>query len=253
MHFITYLIFLLPLLAVSFPPLKAPAPPPLRALPSDEAFPWPDFDPFLELGLPRSATAADVKARYRSLAKLQHADAVEGGGSPDVKEGWLRLKAAHEVLSDRRRRLRYERARAGEGVLGLFDMVFGPPKTRRLGGVPEGASGPPPAAAEPPPPPPPAAAAAEPPPPPPPAAAPKKAWWRPRSSQPAPAAPRPAAPPDFAPPDFAPPGSAPGPRAADVRRAGATLRRRRRAVSDAREALERAERASRPPPPRPPE
>lgn len=60
-------------------------------------------DHYATLGLERGASAAEIKERYRELAKRHHPD--RGGG--DAAE-LARINAAYEVLSDAEARKRYD-------------------------------------------------------------------------------------------------------------------------------------------------
>jgi len=61
------------------------------------------MNPYEVLGVARDATAAQIRAAYRKLAKRAHPDA---GGEPGVFE---RLNACYELLMDPARRARYDR------------------------------------------------------------------------------------------------------------------------------------------------
>ncbi|MEB3333887.1 MAG: DnaJ domain-containing protein [Cyanobacteriota bacterium] len=68
----------------------------------------PTADPYAVLGVSRAATAAEIKAAYRTLVKRHHPDA--GGDKTRI----LALNAAWEVLGDGDRRRRYD-AEQGHG------------------------------------------------------------------------------------------------------------------------------------------
>jgi len=70
------------------------------------ALPSPEPDHYAVLGLTRQATAAEIKAAYRSLVKRHHPDA--GGDQQRI----LALNAAWEVLRDGERRRHYDGATA---------------------------------------------------------------------------------------------------------------------------------------------
>jgi curved DNA-binding protein CbpA len=71
------------------------------------ASPKPITDPYRVLGILRGATAAQVKAAHRALAKRYHPDAATG----DAKR-FLAVQDAYQLLADPVRRLEWDRAHA---------------------------------------------------------------------------------------------------------------------------------------------
>jgi molecular chaperone DnaJ len=69
-------------------------------------------DPYQVLGVAVTASAAEIKAAYRSLVKRHHPDA--GGDDQMI----LALNAAWEVLGDAQRRAEHDRRLAGSGGSG---------------------------------------------------------------------------------------------------------------------------------------
>lgn len=66
-----------------------------------------DQDHYGVLGVPPDASAAEIKARYRELAKTHHPD-ISGDGSD---QEMAKINEAYEVLSDKRRRAKYDDGR----------------------------------------------------------------------------------------------------------------------------------------------
>jgi molecular chaperone DnaJ len=77
----------------------------------------PTQDFYKVLGVPDSATAADIKKAYRKLAKQYHPDA--NPNDPKAAERFKELSEAHTVLSDDEKKAKYDRMRR----LGAFDGV----------------------------------------------------------------------------------------------------------------------------------
>lgn len=85
------------------------------------------------LGVPRDATADDIKHAYRRLARQYHPDA--NRDDPEAAERFKEINAANEVLSDPAKRQRYDQfgdereGAAGFGDFGnisdLFASIFG--------------------------------------------------------------------------------------------------------------------------------
>src|SRR6185369_2763758 len=63
-------------------------------------------DYYRELGVPRDASAEDVKKAYRKLAAELHPDKNPGNATAEAR--FKRVNAAHQVLSDRRKRSLYD-------------------------------------------------------------------------------------------------------------------------------------------------
>src|SRR6266704_1853119 len=69
-------------------------------------------DPYAMLGLPRSATAEEIKQTYRSLAKKLHPDLNPGKAA--IEQQFKEVTAAYELLSDPAKRARYDRGEIDE-------------------------------------------------------------------------------------------------------------------------------------------
>ena len=67
----------------------------------------PEFqDYYKTLGVPRTATAADIKKAYRRLAMKYHPD--RNPGDAEAEEQFKEAKEAYEVLSDAQKRAIYD-------------------------------------------------------------------------------------------------------------------------------------------------
>lgn len=63
-------------------------------------------DPYDVLGVPRSASAADVKKAFRKLAKTWHPDQSK---DPKAKEKFAEVNGAYEILGDEKKRGQFDR------------------------------------------------------------------------------------------------------------------------------------------------
>ncbi|MEO8291687.1 MAG: molecular chaperone DnaJ [Actinomycetota bacterium] len=92
---------------------------------------WFDKDYYAVLGVPKNASAAEIKKAYRKLAQKHHPDANPGSGGAD--ERFKEISAAHDVLGDEEKRKSYDAVRemgaSGSGAGGF------------PGGFPGGAGG----------------------------------------------------------------------------------------------------------------
>jgi len=77
-------------------------------------------DPYAVLGVPRSASADDIKRAYRRLARTMHPDV--NPDDPKAEDRFKELSAAHDVLADPEKRARFDRGEIdGQGQ----DRPFG--------------------------------------------------------------------------------------------------------------------------------
>ena len=67
-------------------------------------------DYYKALGVPKTATAAEIKKSYRELARKWHPDANKG--SADAEERFEEITEAYNVLSDEKQRKEYDEARS---------------------------------------------------------------------------------------------------------------------------------------------
>jgi DnaJ-class molecular chaperone len=64
-------------------------------------------DPYDVLGVPRSASEADIKKAYRKLAKSYHPD--RNANDPKAKDKFSEINAAYEILGDAGKRASFDR------------------------------------------------------------------------------------------------------------------------------------------------
>lgn len=68
-------------------------------------------DPYTVLGVPRSASEAEVKKAFRRLAKQHHPD--RNANDPSAKEKFAELNSAYEIVGDADKRARFDRGEIG--------------------------------------------------------------------------------------------------------------------------------------------
>src|ERR671922_2462390 len=65
------------------------------------------------LGVPRTATAEEIKKAYRQLARKHHPDLQPAAERPRAAERFKEINEAYEVLSDGDKRAKYDALGAG--------------------------------------------------------------------------------------------------------------------------------------------
>ena len=68
----------------------------------------PSRDYYQILGLPKSASADDIKKSYRRLARQFHPDMHSGAKKSEMEKKFKELNAAHEVLGEPDKRKKYD-------------------------------------------------------------------------------------------------------------------------------------------------
>ena len=80
---------------------------------------WFEKDYYHVLGVPKNASAAEIKKAYRKLAQQHHPDA--NPGNKDAEERFKEVSAAYDVLGDQDKRKSYDQVREmGAGGFGGF-------------------------------------------------------------------------------------------------------------------------------------
>jgi molecular chaperone DnaJ len=70
---------------------------------------WFDKDYYAVLGVPKNASAAEVKKAYRTLAQQHHPDTRQG--DPEAENRFKEISAAYDVLGDAEKRKAYDQVR----------------------------------------------------------------------------------------------------------------------------------------------
>jgi molecular chaperone DnaJ len=86
---------------------------------------WFEKDYYAVLGVPKNASAAEIKKAYRKLAQQHHPDA--NAGNEASEERFKEISAAYDVLGDEEKRAAYDRVRdmGASGFGGGFSGGFG--------------------------------------------------------------------------------------------------------------------------------
>src|SRR5512145_2714632 len=71
-------------------------------------------DPYTVLGVPRSATEADIRRAYRKLAKELHPD-LNPSNRASAEERFKKVSAAYGVIGDPEKRRQYDRGEIDAG------------------------------------------------------------------------------------------------------------------------------------------
>src|SRR5688500_5435589 len=87
---------------------------------------WFDKDYYAVLGVPKNASAAEVKKAYRTLAQQHHPDTKQG--DPEAENRFKEISAAYDVLGDAERRKAYDQVRE------MSASGFGPASGRSASG-----------------------------------------------------------------------------------------------------------------------
>lgn len=79
-------------------------------------------NPYDILGVPRDASAEDIKKAYRKLAMKHHPDKNAGNKASEAK--FKEISAAYETLSDPKKRKNYDAFGSAEGAFGAGPSGF---------------------------------------------------------------------------------------------------------------------------------
>src|SRR5436309_11699167 len=70
---------------------------------------WLEKDYYKVLGVPKNASAAEIKKAYRKLAQQNHPDA--NAGNKEAEERFKEISSAYDVVGDEEKRKRYDQVR----------------------------------------------------------------------------------------------------------------------------------------------
>jgi molecular chaperone DnaJ len=94
---------------------------------------WFEKDYYAVLGVPKNASAAEIKKAYRKLAQKHHPDAKPG--DTESEDRFKEISAAYDVLGDTEKRTAYDRVREmGPAGFGGFPGAGGQPGSGSPGG-----------------------------------------------------------------------------------------------------------------------
>ena len=96
---------------------------------------WFDKDYYGILGVPKNASAPDIKKAYRKLAQQFHPDA--NAGDKKAEERFKEISSAYDVVGDKDKRTQYDRARE----MGAAGFGAGQPGRGGAGGYPGAGAG----------------------------------------------------------------------------------------------------------------
>ena len=93
-------------------------------------------DPYSVLGVPKSASEAEIKKAFRRLAKLHHPD--RNANDPGAKERFGELNSAYEIAGDPAKRAQFDRGEIGADGKPKFQGFEGFGGGRPRGGFEQG-------------------------------------------------------------------------------------------------------------------
>src|ERR1051325_10503721 len=76
------------------------------------------------LGVKHTASAKEIKAAYKRLARLRHPDL--NGGSAEAAQGFVQISYARDILVDPKRRAAYDAERNARDGPGAYAPVLKP-------------------------------------------------------------------------------------------------------------------------------